>query len=203
MKIMDCGLDLKAFSLGEATAAERKSVESHVKSCEACREELSRLELTFASLGALREEEVPKRIAFVSDKVFEPTWWQRIWNSGPQLGFASAGMLAAALVFHAVAVRPPAPVIQQVATAAPTTTTATSAQGAVNEDQIQQRIDQAVAKAVAVVEQRQQQRTAELLQAAEKRSDMDRQGLLIAFEEQNKILLNRVNMYQKVSAGLQ
>jgi anti-sigma factor RsiW len=197
MKIMDCGLDLKAFSLGEATPAERKGVESHVKSCEACREELSRLELTFASLGALREEEVPKRIAFVSDKVFEPTWWQRIWNSGPQLGFASASMLAAALVFHAVAVRPPAaPAVQQVAATV-------TPQATVNEEQIQQRIDQAVAKAVAVVEERQQKRTAELLQAAEKRSDMDRQGLLVAFEEQNKILLNRVNMFQKVSAGLQ
>lgn len=188
---MDCGLDLKAFSLGEATAAERKNVESHVKSCHACREELSRLELTFASLGALREEEVPKRIAFVSDKVFEPTWWQRIWNSGPQLGFASAGMLAAALVFHGVAARPVvAPVIPQVAS---------SQQPQVTEEQIQKRID----RAVALAEERQQQRTAELLQAAEKRSDMDRQGLLIAFEEQNKILLNRVNMFQKVSAGLQ
>ncbi|BDC50996.1 hypothetical protein F183_A33120 [Bryobacterales bacterium F-183] len=193
---MDCGLDLKAFSLGEATAAERKSVESHVKSCMTCREELSRLELTFASLGALREEEVPKRIAFVSDKVFEPTWWQRMWSSGPQLGFASAGMLAAALVFHAVATRPVAPAVQQVAASATPAAT-------VGEEQIQQRIDQAVAKAVAVVEERQVKRTAELLQAAEKRSEMDRQGLLIAFEEQNKILLNRVNSFQKMSAGLQ
>ncbi|MBS1832329.1 MAG: hypothetical protein JST65_06445 [Acidobacteria bacterium] len=198
---MDCGqLDLKAFSLGEATAAERKSVESHVKSCEGCREELSRLELMFASLGALREEEVPKRIAFVSDKVFEPTWWQRIWNSGPQLGFASAGMLAAALVFHGVAMRPQAaPVIQQVASSAqPQQQQPQQQQPQVSEEQIQKRIDQAV----ALAEERQLKRTTDLLQAAEKRSEMDRQALLLAMEDQNAILLRKVNTFRKDTAGL-
>ena len=197
---MDCGqLDLKAFSLGEATAAERKSVESHVKSCEGCREELSRLELMFASLGALREEEVPKRIAFVSDKVFEPTWWQRIWNSGPQLGFASAGMLAAALVFHGVALRSRAtPVLQQGASSAPPEQQRPQQQPQVSEEQIQKRIDQAV----ALAEERQLKRTTDVLQGAEKRSEMDRQALLLAMEDQNAILLRKVNTFRKDTAGL-
>ena len=43
-----------------------------------CREELARLRLTLDALSTLREEEMPRRIAFVSDKVFEPRWWQSV-----------------------------------------------------------------------------------------------------------------------------
>jgi hypothetical protein len=195
---MDCGsVDLKAFSLGEATAAEKRQVELHVKSCGACRDELARLELTFASLGALRDEEIPKRIAFVSDKVFEPTWWQRIWSSGPQLGFASAGMLAAALVFHAV-YPAKSPTAQPQMTAAVQTANAPG----LTEEQIQKRIDDAVLKAVAQVEERQSKRTTELLAAAEKRHELDRQGLLVAVEEQSSIMQRRFNQLLKNTAGL-
>jgi anti-sigma-K factor RskA len=195
---MDCGsVDLKAFSLGEATAAEKRQVELHVKSCGACREELSRLELTFASLGALRDEEIPKRIAFVSDKVFEPSWWQRIWSSGPQLGFASAGMLAAALVFHAV-YPSNAPTAQPQMASVQTA----NAPAALTEEQIQKRIDDAVFKAVAQVEERQNKRTTELLAAAEKRHELDRQGLLVAVEEQSSIMQRRFNQLLKNTAGL-
>ncbi len=196
---MDCGsVNLKAFSLGEATAAEKRQVELHVKSCGACRDELARLELTFASLGALRDEEIPKRIAFVSDKVFEPSWWQRIWSSGPQLGFASAGMLAAALVFHAV--------YPSHTPAAQPQMTASSGQTAnatvLTEEQIQKRIDDAVLKAVAQVEERQSKRATELLAAAEKRHELDRQGLLVAVEEQSSIMQRRFNQLLKNTAGL-
>lgn len=195
---MDCGsVDLKAFSLGEATAAEKRQVEAHVKSCPACREELARLELTFASMGALRDEEIPRRIAFVSDQVFEPSWWRRLWTSGPQLGFASAGMLAAALVFHAVyqpAIVSPQPAAQMAAAStSPTTLT---------EEQIQKRIDEAVLKAVAQVEDRQKKQTMELLAASEKRHEMDRQGLLVAVEEQSSIMQRRFNQLVKNTAGL-
>ena len=191
---MDCAsIDLKAVSLGEASAAEKRAAETHVKSCGACREELSRLELTFASLGALRDEEIPKRIAFVSDQVFEPTWWQRLWNSGPQLGFASAGLLAGALVFHAAypSVQPvvPAPVPQVIA------------QG-LTEEQVQKRIDDVVLKAVAQAENRQQKQTTEMLAVVEKRHDLDRQGLLIALDEQNSIMQRRMNQMKKEFAGL-
>jgi len=197
---MDCGsVDLKAFSLGEASTAERRAVEVHVKSCGACRDELARLELTFASLGALRDEEIPTRIAFVSDKVFEPNWWQRLWNSGPQLGFASAGMLAAALVFHAVYAQTPAAApVTRVETAS-----ATQLQSPITEEQMQKRIEEAVLKAVGESEVRQQKRTVELLQASEKRHEMDRQGLLVAFEDQSTIMQKRMNQMLKQNAGLQ
>jgi anti-sigma-K factor RskA len=197
-EVMDCGsVDLKAFSLGEATAGERQVVELHVKSCGACREELSRMELTFASLGALRDEEIPKRIAFVSDQVFEPAWWQKLWNSGSQLGFASAGVLAVALVFHATYQRPTATTAQT-----PQVQRQTSGQAALTDDQIQKRIDDAVIKAVATVEERQKQRTAELIAASEKKQYMDRQALLLAVEDQNSLLQKKMNAAVKLIAGL-
>ncbi|MCC7176629.1 MAG: zf-HC2 domain-containing protein [Bryobacterales bacterium] len=106
---MNCSeFDLKAYLLGEAGRAERSGVEDHLKGCPACREELERLRLTAAALAAVPEEEIPYRIAFVSDKIFEPKGWNWLWNSAPRLGFVSAAVLAAALLVHALA-RPATP----------------------------------------------------------------------------------------------
>jgi hypothetical protein len=49
----------------------------------------------------LREEEMPRRIAFVSDKVFEPRWWQRAFSPT----FAAGVLVAAAILVHG-AMRP-------------------------------------------------------------------------------------------------
>ena len=103
---MNCSqFDLKGYLLGELDAAGRTLVERHLEECRACSEEHERLRLTTAALGGLPEEEMPHRIAFVSDKVFEPKGWGWLWNSAPRLGFASAAMLAAAILVHAL-VRP-------------------------------------------------------------------------------------------------
>jgi len=106
---MNCSLsglttdDLKAYVVGEATRQERGLVEDHVRGCQSCREELDRLNLTRSALASLEDEEIPRRIAFVSDRVFEPRWWQTIWRSGPVMGFASAALLAAAILVHGFA----------------------------------------------------------------------------------------------------
>jgi anti-sigma factor RsiW len=98
---MSCSqFDLKAYFLGEPGAAGRGAVEEHLKACTACREELDRLRLTGAALASVPDEEMPHRIAFVSDKIFEPRGWARFWNSAPRLGFASAAMLSAAIILH-------------------------------------------------------------------------------------------------------
>ena len=98
---MSCSqFDLKAYFLGEPGAAGRGAVEEHLKACTACREELDRLRLTGAALASVPDEEMPHRIAFVSDKIFEPRGWARFWNSAPRLGFASAAMLSAAIIIH-------------------------------------------------------------------------------------------------------
>ncbi|MEO8097520.1 MAG: hypothetical protein ABI811_07440 [Acidobacteriota bacterium] len=94
-------IDWNAYALGEMEASGRRDAAAHMVICESCREELAEVEATLATLAMLREEEVPRRIAFVSDKVFEPRWWQK-WNPT----FAAASVLAAAIVVHAFA-QPP------------------------------------------------------------------------------------------------
>jgi hypothetical protein len=64
--------------------------------CPECQEELATLRLTLDTLSTLREEEIPRRIAFVSDKVFEPRWWQRVFHPT----FAAAALLAVAILVH-------------------------------------------------------------------------------------------------------
>ena len=145
--------DLKAFFFGELTAEHRSAVEQHAAACASCREELASLDLTRTQLLALADEEPPRRIAFVSDRVFEPSWWQRLWSSGPRLGFASAAMLAAAILAHGflASPRPLAPVAQQ-AQSAPVDRGAVEA--AVRAE-LSKQFDAAVKQAAAVAEDRQ------------------------------------------------
>jgi hypothetical protein len=149
---MSCSpFDLKDYFFEELGGAERKQVEAHVTACRACRDELRRLRLTGTTLLSLREEEIPRRIAFVSDPVFEPSpwgrWWSGFWNTPARLGFGSAALLSAALVVFALARPTPVapvrlaqlPVTQQTAQTAP----------AIDEAAIQARIEQAADRAVA------------------------------------------------------
>jgi anti-sigma factor RsiW len=105
---MSCSpFDLRDYYLKELTDPQQREVEAHVKDCPACREELQQLRLTQAALFALRDEEIPQRIAFVSDPVFEPSparrWWAAFWGSSARLGFASAAMLSAAILVATLA----------------------------------------------------------------------------------------------------
>src|SRR5215469_10867853 len=97
---MSCeSYDWKAYALGELDRPARRDAESHAAACVSCREEMAALRLTLDSLSTLREEEMPRRIAFVSDKVFEPRWWQRVFNPN----FAAACVIAGAILVHAFA----------------------------------------------------------------------------------------------------
>jgi len=176
---MSCSpFDLKDYFLQELADPQRRQVEAHVKTCQPCREELDRLRLMEAALFVLREEEIPQRIAFVSDPVFEPSPWRRafsaFWNSGARLGFASAAMLSAALVVFAMHRPAPAPVV----TVAPTSVQTASASG-MTEAEVQTRIDSAVAKALAPIEARQK------AQLEQVKADLDgaRQRLILAAQE--------------------
>jgi hypothetical protein len=106
---MNCSpIELKDYIFEELSAERRAEVDAHLAACPRCREEMDRLRMTQTALASMREEELPRRIAFVSDKVFEPKWWQVVWNSGPRLGFASALLLAAAIFAHGILSRPAA-----------------------------------------------------------------------------------------------
>src|SRR5437764_220487 len=143
--VMSCSpFDLKDYFLKELADPQRRQVEAHVKSCEPCREELDRLQLTESALFSLRDEEIPQRIAFVSDPIFEPSPWRRFltdfWGSTARLGFASAAMLSAALVVFALYRPAPAPVVQ----IAPASVAAVSSQMAPPQADIRAVVDAAV-----------------------------------------------------------
>ena len=108
---MSCSpFDLRDYFLKELPGPEGKQVELHIRTCAACREELERLRITEAALVSLRDEEMPQRLAFVSDKIFEPSpvrrVWAAFWGSSARLGFASTAMLSAAVVIYTVAGAP-------------------------------------------------------------------------------------------------
>jgi hypothetical protein len=150
---MSCSpFDLRDYFFQELSDPhQQRQVEVHVKTCAPCREELDRLRMTAAALRSMAEEEIPQRIAFVSDKIFEPSPWRRwlaaFWNSGARLGFASAAMLSASLVFFAL--RPaPAPVFSVMRPPAVEAPAAVTQASAVSEAEVQQRIRTAVDQAV-------------------------------------------------------
>jgi anti-sigma factor RsiW len=99
----------KDFVLGETPAAQTTALEQHLASCADCRAEVDSLRLTLVALHRLPAREMPRRISFVSDPVFEPSFWQRFWNSGPRLAFASSALLAGAILIHAFAPGAPSP----------------------------------------------------------------------------------------------
>jgi anti-sigma factor RsiW len=197
---MTCSFDLKEYALGECPRDVAGRLEAHLAQCGACREELARLQLTQATLMALREEEIPRRIAFVSDRVFEPRWYRRIWNSGPQLGFVAASLLAAAILVHA---------FTGIATPPPPREVAAQNSQAVEEQvrrevsaRLDSAVESAVAKAVAASEERQQRKTVELLRAAEQRFELDRRATLEAVAEQTRILQKQVNNMYVVAQNM-
>jgi hypothetical protein len=172
---MNCSSEeLKGYFLGELASRDKAPVEEHVRSCQNCREELERLKLTQTALLALEEEEVPRRISFVSDKVFEPRWYQTIWRSGPAMGFASAVVLAAAILVHGFAQSAAAPV-------APTVDTAQMEQRI--EREVNARLDAVVAKSVSDAQAKQSAEFAKVLDATEKRFETRRRADLAMVQQ--------------------
>jgi hypothetical protein len=172
----ECKPDWKAYLLGELGPEDRRQHEECASACPACREELATLRVTLDALSTLREEEVPRRIAFVSDKVFEPRWPQRMWQSFLRPSFAAGAVIAAAILVHAF-VRPPvAPLPPQADPAAVEARIEARITAEVSqrmEAQMAAAVNSAVATAVtqAVAETRKQddQRSAAVLSAAERR----------------------------------
>jgi anti-sigma factor RsiW len=201
---MSCSpFDLKDYFLKELPAAGRQPVEAHLRACPACREELDRLRLTEAALFSLRDEEVPQRIGFVPDEVFEPArwrrWWGAIWGSSARLGFASAAVLSIAILVHAF-VRPAPPA--QLASRPPATT---AAGASISPAEVQSLIQAAVARSVNESEARQRESDARQQEKTEKlvadflRRDAQDQKMLAWAEDTNRYLERRDNA-QKIAA---
>jgi hypothetical protein len=180
--------DWKSYVLGELDADGRRQAESHAASCSECRDELAGLRLTLDALSTLREEEVPRRIAFVSDKVFEPRWWQSLFRPS----FAAGCVVAAAILVHAF-VWPAAPV-------PPPAMDTAQIESRIEAD-IAKRIDAAVTKAVAQTEERNARQTQELLADSEKRYSEQRKADFAAAAQNFEILSKQLNRVYAMNTG--
>ena len=184
---MSCSpFDLRDYYFKDLAENERRLTEVHVKTCTHCREELERLRGTETALLALPDEEIPQRIGFVSDPVFQPSafrrGWDALWGSAARLGFASAAMLSAALLVFSLT-RPvpqasvPAPAIARTAL----------------EADFSKRVNDAVAKAVAESEARQARQTRELLTASDTRHAIETQEMKLRFDQYIEVENKRRN----------
>jgi hypothetical protein len=90
--------DLRDYILDELNPAQQAEVEHWLVGSPEGRKEVERLRLTFGVLRSLPDEEPPRRIAFVSDKIFEPSPWARLarwfWAEGPRMAMGAAAILA-------------------------------------------------------------------------------------------------------------
>ena len=169
-KLEDARPDWKAYAMGELDSRARQQAESHIAACNHCQDELAGLRVTLDAMATLRDEELPRRIAFVSDKVFEPRWYQKLAQAFLRPAFAAAGLVAAAILVHAF-VRPPvapANVTAQVDTRA-IESRVTAEVTARLQIEMAAAVNTAVTKAVAETEKRDDARTAVLLSATERR----------------------------------
>jgi anti-sigma factor RsiW len=177
---MSCSpFDLRDYFFKELPLPQQLQVEAHVNTCVACQEEMERLQATGAALFSLREEEIPQRIGFVSDKIFEPSpmrrWFTAFWGSTARLGFASALVLSVAMSFSAWR-RSPAPAADTSATV----TKNVAVPAPLSPEELDRRIQAAVVKAVADVEARITEESRVQLAEYRREADLASQKLRIA-----------------------
>jgi hypothetical protein len=190
---MSCtSIDLKAYALGELDGRDKREAAAHVHGCGECRTELEGLRLTHMALMSLRDEEPPRRIAFVSDKVFEPKWWQRMWQSAPAMGFASAMVLSGAILAHAWT--RPAPVVHGAA-AVDTAAIEQRVEARLNE-----RLRVTVDRAVADVRRADEQKMTQLLAVSQRNYDLQRRADLAAMRGDIE-MLGKINSRLYVAAA--
>jgi len=166
---------------------ERRAMEQHLATCGNCVLELEQLRLTAAALRTLPDREIPQRIAFVSDRVFEPSPFRRFWNSGARMGFASACVLSAALVvsaWHFSNTYRPAEVGTAVRTA--------SVQ--VSRDEISAAVAQAVAQVRGQIAERDAQTIQAAIQTYEREHDAEYRSRMVAMEESFMYLRKKLNI---------
>jgi anti-sigma factor RsiW len=177
------GETLRDYAFDELPAGERAGMEQHLSKCGECAQELDRLRLTSAALRLLPDKEIPQRIAFVSDKVFEPSWFARFWNSGARMGFASACVLALAMVVSAWHVAGAAKPAREIRTVVQTAASVGN----------QEQIDNAVAQAVAKVRADEARMIQTAVEASERKQDQQFFNQVVALQERFDVLKKKLN----------
>ncbi len=170
--------DIRALLFDNLPETEKVRLRAHLAGCDACQVETERLKATTLALRSVPDEEPPARIRFVSDRVFEPSWWQRL---NP---FGSPGLLAhAALAMSTLALAAVLITIEWGGHARPG-----AQQGPASVDQaafdqkVQQAVDArlnvAVAQAVREVEARQDVKFRGMLAEYHKQQQQDEEKLV-------------------------
>lgn len=174
---------LRDYAFDELPAEERRGMEQHLSKCGECAQELDRLRLTSAALRLLPDQEIPQRIAFVSDKVFEPSPFWRFWNSGARLGFASACVVAMAMLVSAWHVAGAARAPTEIHTIVQTAASDTS----------QAQIDKAVEQAVAKVRADETQMIRTAVEVSERKQEQQFLSQVVALQERFDVLKKKLN----------
>ena len=168
------------YLLEENSAEERAGIARHLESCSACSGEMARLRQTHALVAQGEvSEEIPQRIRLVAEPAGR---WAAFWQSGAQLSFATAGLLCLAIALLALfrttvsydeGKLQVAFGAQRGAIGEPVATTALQpAASPVALDRAEaQRL---IFEAIAASEGRQQQHTAQLLQAVSQQAEQQR-----------------------------
>lgn len=167
--------DLKAYLFEEAGPREQQEVEQHCAVCTSCAEEFSKLEGTRAALLSVRDEEMPRRLAFVSDPVFEPRWYERLWQSG-KLVMASSALLSAAILVHAFR---PGPYVPPMAVQTPP---------------VEAVVEAAVRKAVAEADARHEKKTRELLSEQKREFENQHVQTMASVDANFELLSKKMNV---------
>jgi anti-sigma factor RsiW len=182
---------LRDFAFDELAATDRRAMERHIAGCTDCAADLTELRLTTAALRVLPDQDIPQRIAFVSDKVFSPSpvarFFGGIWNSAARLGFASACVIAAALLISAWH-RPAAPV--EVAARMPDVS-----------GMVAQKVAQEVSSAVARIRSEDAQLTKTALDLAERRHEREHRMLLVSMQENLDVMQKRLRTYTTLASA--
>ena len=175
--------DVRDLQFGELTGPEQQRMREHLRSCEDCRLEAERLNLVLAMMNEVPVEEPTTHIRFVSDKVFEPRWWQRWLGSDRrfwawQAAFSLPLWVTVAILFSSHAIPGHAP-------SSPRWTASENGHlgQQISQEQasaqvqklIEQRVAAAVAKAVAEVETRHSQEMRTELAAFRSRYERDQE----------------------------
>jgi hypothetical protein len=180
MSTCDRAEALRDYAFDEMAGGELRSMEQHIAACSNCAAELDRLRLTTAALRILPDREIPQRIAFVSDKLFHPSpvarFFLGFWNSAARLGFASAIVLAVALIVSAYHRPAPVQIVSQ--------------SGGVSLDVLKQTVANAVAQARAEDERF----TKAALENAERRHEEENRALMVAVKDDMEVIQKRLGV---------
>ena len=189
MNTCDRAEALRDYAFDELAGDELRSLEQHLTTCAHCAADLDRLRLTTAALRALPDREIPQRIAFVSDKVFRPSpvarFFGSFWNSAARLGFASALVLAVALIVFAYHRPAPVQVVSR-----------TGGVAGVSRDEVRQ----TVAEAVAKVRAEDANFTKAALADAERKHEKENRELMVAVKENLEVMQKRLGVYSEFAS---